>query len=155
LSPLIEQTLVELVLPIACAWVRAEERDILRKGEALNEAQLTDARQIGIAAPERIRIQIVETIPPRLDPVLLFLARKFGMSFNGTIGMALGHAIYLQRDHAGSRALLLHELAHVAQYERLGLRHFLRQYLRECLMEGYPLGALEAEAREVTESLST
>lgn len=151
---LIERTLVELALPLACAWVRREERAILRAGAPLNEMQLSDAQRIGVAAPERIRICEVETIPPRLHPVLRFLAHKFGMSFSGTIGMALGHAIYLQREHAQSRALLLHELAHVLQYERLGVRRFLRQYLRECLSLGYPLGALEAEARDVTESLS-
>jgi hypothetical protein len=50
--------------------------------------------------------------------------------------------------------LLLHELAHVAQYERLGMRRFLRQYLHECLTEGYPLGELEAEARDVTDRLA-
>lgn len=145
---------VELVLPLACAWVRRAERGILRNGEPLNAAQLADARQIGIAKAERVRICEVETIPPRLHPVLRYLARKFDMTFDGTIGMALGHGIYLQREHASSRALLLHELAHVAQYERLGMRRFLRQYLRECLTHGYPLGALEAEARDVTESLS-
>ncbi|MFL6530471.1 MAG: hypothetical protein ACJ8HU_07250 [Chthoniobacterales bacterium] len=147
--------LVELALPLACAWVRSEEAHILRNGVTLSEAQVADARQIGIARPARIRICEVETIPPRLHPVLRFLARRFGMTFDGTIGMALGHGIYLQREHAVSRSLLLHELAHVAQYERLGMRRFLRQYLHECLTQGYPLGELEAEARDVTESLST
>ncbi len=63
--------------------------------------------------------------------------------------MALGYGIYLRADQVGRRDLLLHELAHTAQYERLGFRPFLRAYLYECLMAGYPLGALETEAREV------
>ncbi|MDQ6859891.1 MAG: DUF4157 domain-containing protein [Verrucomicrobiota bacterium] len=150
----VERSLVELALPIACAWVRAEERAILCHGDSLGEAQSADARRIGIAEPERIRICEVETIPPRLNPVLRFLGAKFGMTFAGTIGMALGHGIYLQREYAASRSLLLHELAHVAQYERLGMRRFLRQYLHECLTQGYPLGELEAEARDVTDRLA-
>jgi len=151
---IVQSALVELVLPIACAWVRNEEDAILRTGAPLSEAQLADARRIGIAQPERVRVLAVETIPPRLHPVLRFLAQKFGLAFSGTIGMALGHGLFLCLEHREDRSLLLHELAHVAQYERLGFRRFLRQYLRECLSLGYPLGALEAEARDVTEMLS-
>ena len=92
-------------------------------------------------------------IPPRLHPLLRFFGAKLGLTFSGTIGMALGYGIFIRAEYAGDRALLLHELAHVAQYERLGLRRFLRQYLHECLTEGYPLGALEAEARDITETL--
>lgn len=85
--------------------------------------------------------------------MLRSVGAKFGLSFAGTIGMALGYGIYLQRAYAGDRALLLHELAHVAQYERLGRRRFLRRYLRECLTHGYPFSELEAEARAVTDTL--
>ena len=92
-------------------------------------------------------------IPPRLHPLLRFFGAKLGLTFSGTIGMALGHGIFIRAEYADDRALLLHELAHVAQYERLGLRRFLRQYLHECLTQGYPLGALEAEARQVTDTL--
>ena len=87
--------------------------------------------------------------------MLGYLAAKFGMAFSGTIGMALGYGIFLHADYASDRALLLHELAHVAQYERLGRRGFLRQYLHECLTQGYPLGALEAEARALSDELAT
>src|SRR3954447_23152219 len=111
---IIERALVELALPIACAWVRREEADILRRGSPLNETQLAEARRIGIAEPERIRVRVVEIIPPRLHPAQRFLAGKFGMTFSNTIGIALGHAIYLQCEHAQSQRLLWHELAHVA-----------------------------------------
>jgi hypothetical protein len=146
---------VEAALPIACAWVRKQERWILRDGTPLSDAQLADARRIGIAQPERIKILEVEMIPPRMHPSLRFLARKFGMTFAGTIGMALGHGIFLVRSLAHDRALLAHELAHVRQYERLGRRAFLRQYLHECLTQGYPLGPLETEARDVAQAICT
>lgn len=52
------------------------------------------------------------------------------------------------------RRLLAHELAHVAQYERLGGFHeFLKQYLEECISPGYPLGDLEQEAKQAESSL--
>jgi hypothetical protein len=145
---------VELAVPVACAWVKKQEAVILRTGAPLSPAQLGDARRIGLTQPELVRVLLVDVIPPHLHPVLRYLARKFGMSFAGTIGMALGRGILLRREHREHRALVLHELAHVAQYERLGFREFLRQYLRECLTIGYPLGPLEAEAREVTHRLS-
>ncbi len=133
---------LRLVLPVACGWARRHEAKILQAGQPLKAAQLADAARIGVRAPERVRILEVEKVPPGLK-----------LGFEHTIGMALGHGIYLRREHAHERELLLHELAHVAQYERLGMRRFLRQYLHECFTEGYPLGALEAEARDVTQKL--
>jgi hypothetical protein len=147
------RVLVEAALPLASAWVAREERWILRHGVPLAPEQLADAARIGIAEPERITIALVHEIPPRLHPVLRVLAAQLGLTFSGTIGMALGHGIFLRTEYANDRALLLHELAHVAQYERLGRRRFLRQYLHECLTQGYPLGELEAEARAVTDAL--
>jgi len=49
--------------------------------------------------------------------------------------------------------LVVHELAHTWQYERLGgLRPFLKQYLYECLVApGYPFGHLEQEAKSIEE----
>jgi len=45
------------------------------------------------------------------------------------------------------RRLVVHELAHTAQRERLGrVLPFLQQYLRECVTLGYPAAPLEQEA---------
>jgi len=50
--------------------------------------------------------------------------------------------------------LLVHELAHVAQYERFGgFRPFLEQYLHECITIGYPAAPLEQEAKRVENEL--
>ena len=55
--------------------------------------------------------------------------------------------IYIREDLWGDRPLVAHELVHVAQYERYGsVEAFLRAYLEECLMIGYPNGPLEQEA---------
>jgi hypothetical protein len=64
-----------------------------------------------------------------------------------TAGLTLRYGILVRHDWWRDRRLVAHELAHVAQYERLGgIAPFLRVYLRECLIEGYPAGALEQEA---------
>jgi hypothetical protein len=64
-----------------------------------------------------------------------------------TRGLALRYGIFVRSDCWGDRALVAHELAHTAQYERLGgIQAFLRQYLTECLTVGYPEGPMEQEA---------
>ena len=52
--------------------------------------------------------------------------------------------------------MTVHELAHVAQYERLGgILPFLRRYLFECLIAGYSVALLEQEAIAVTVRVCT
>ena len=134
---------------MACAWVRRHEKRILRHGTSLSGAEIADARRLGVLHPERVRVAIVDTVPPRLPALLLPLASRLRVAPSATIGMALGYGIFIRSDFAGSRSLLRHELAHTAQYERLGFRGFLAQYLHECLTCGYPGGALEQEAQRL------
>jgi len=68
--------------------------------------------------------------------------------------MTLRYGIFIRREYWGNRRLLAHELAHVAQYERMGgVRRFLGAYLQECLNPGYPLGPLEQEAKQAESAL--
>jgi hypothetical protein len=46
--------------------------------------------------------------------------------------------------------VLRHELVHVLQYERLGRRAFLQQYIHDGLLRGYFDSPLEAEARRLS-----
>jgi hypothetical protein len=47
--------------------------------------------------------------------------------------------------------MVIHELGHTAQYERVGgFEPFLRQYLFECLTIGYPEAPMEQEVIELT-----
>ncbi len=64
-----------------------------------------------------------------------------------TCGLTLRYGIFVRSDCWGDRNLVAHELAHTAQYERLGgIEAFLRQYLFECLTIGYPEAPMEQEA---------
>jgi hypothetical protein len=142
-------------MPVACAWAERQEAIILRTGVPLSPEQIMDAKQIGIQAPERIRVRALDRIPSPLNPVLRWAGRKLGFISDSTIGMTLRYGIMIHRDHWGDRRLVVHELAHTAQYERLGgFRPFLEAYLRECLEPpGYPFGDLEQEADRVTNDL--
>ena len=57
-----------MLLPLACEWAAAQEQRILATGEALSDAMLGDARLVGVAIPERIRLLYVPEIPIPDDP---------------------------------------------------------------------------------------
>ena len=139
----------ELLLPLACEWAAAQEQRILAGGEPLTPEQSIAARTIGVAHPERVRTLHVPRIPMPDDPVLRAAAEATGLVSPLTGGMALRYGIFIRADCRGERRLLVHELVHTMQYERLGgFEPFLRQYLTECLTVGYPAAPLEQEAIE-------
>ena len=77
--------------------------------------------------PERVRVQPVENVPMPLPRSLRRVVELLGWLSPHIVGMTLGYGIVLRRDVCGDPCLLAHELAHVAQYERLGrFRGFLR-----------------------------
>ena len=52
-----------LLPPIARVWAAEQERVILQSGIALTDSQLADARRVGVAQPERVRLLRVAQIP--------------------------------------------------------------------------------------------
>jgi hypothetical protein len=142
-------------LPIAGLWVLRQERRILKLGAPLHASLLADARLVGVRCPERVRLLAVDEVPP-MNPVLRFFARRLGLCSPHTSGMSLRYGIFIRSDCWGERELVIHELAHTVQYERLGgIRPFLKLYLYECLVTpGYPFGPLEQEAKEVEQKFS-
>ena len=142
------------ILPLACQWVAQQERMILHTGVPLTSAQLADARNAGIQHPDRVRLLGVPAFPLPEDPRLLAAAQAARFLTPDTIGLTLRYGIYLRANYWGDRALLAHELAHSAQYERLGgIEPFLRQYFSEVLAVGYARAPLEQEAVRVARML--
>ena len=139
---------IRALLPLACAWAKRQESIILKTGVPLSPSLAVTAKQMGILHPERVRLRAVRQVPP-LNWLLRWLGKHLGVVSGQTIGMTLRYGIFVRDDHWGDRRLLIHELAHVAQYERFGgFRAFLKQYLHECINPGYPLGQLEQEAKQ-------
>jgi hypothetical protein len=138
---------VPLWLPLAVRWVSQQEQKILRTGVALDESQLTDARLMGVAHPERVRLLRVDQVPLPANRLLRWAAQRTRLLSSDTAGMALRYGIFIRSDCWQTRRLIAHECVHTAQYERLGgIGQFLGRYLRECLEVGYPSGPLEQEA---------
>jgi hypothetical protein len=140
----------EMLLPLACAWAAEQESAILQTGVALTDAQIADARCVGVARPERVRLLRVEEIPTPSHPALAAAAEATSLISPFTIGLTLRYGIFIRADCSAQRRLVVHELAHTMQYERLGsIEAFLRQYLHECITLGYPEAPMEQEAKRI------
>lgn len=138
----------EMLLPLACAWAAGQERAILQSGVALTESQLADARRVGVAQPESVRLLRVVQIPTPAHPALAAAARATNLISPLTGGLTLRYGIFVRAVCWGQRPLIVHEFVHTLQYERLGgFDGFLRPYLLECITPpGYPYGPMEQEA---------
>jgi hypothetical protein len=135
------------LLPLACQWAEQQERRILQHGIVLTPQQVTDARVIGVRHPEQVRLMFVRAIPAPEQPELAAAASETKLISPTTGGLTLFYGIFIRDDCREDRHLIAHELAHTAQYERLGgIENFLRQYLLECVTIGYPEAPLEQEA---------
>ena len=154
---MITRAVFKMLLPLACTWAEKQESIILREGVPLTASQVADARQIGIAHPERVRLRVVEQIPLPLHPLLREAAETTGLISPLTAGMTLRYGIFIQSESWGERSMVVHELVHTLQYERFGgFRPFLEEYLYECITPpGYPFGALEQEAKRIEHEMCT
>ena len=138
---------LEDLLPIAAQWAAEQERRVLCEGIPLNNAELADAKAIGVRNPERVRLLRVETIPVPVNRMLRAAAASIHFLSAAPRGLALDYGIFVRSDHWRDRALIAHELVHTAQYQRLGgIVPFLRTYILQCATVGYSHAPLELEA---------
>ena len=141
----------ESLLPLACQWAAAQEEHILSVGAPLSQMALADAQRVGVTQRQRVRILRMPEIPIPQHPALRAAAEQTQLISPLTGGLTLRYGIFIRADCAYSRAMVVHELGHTAQYERLGgFEPFLRQYLFECLTIGYPEAPMEQEVISLT-----
>ena len=137
-----------VLLPLACIWAEEQEAAILELGAPLTDSQLDDANRVGVIMPERVRLLRIEKIPLPQHSGLAAAAKATHLISPDTAGLTLRHGIFIRADHWENRLLVVHELVHTMQYERLGgFQQFLGPYLLECITPpGYPHGPMEQEA---------
>ena len=144
------ETVVSLALPFGVYWVSKQEARILRDGRCLSEWETKWAHDVGVENPDKVRILPVPKVPVPFAPIL-----RLNGAFSGVSGMALNYGIFLDTAHQSNPNLLVHELAHVAQYEKMGgIRGFLREYLTQCVEDGYWNSLMEQEARDAAAPFS-
>jgi hypothetical protein len=137
------------LLPRAIAWAQDRARNAAALGTPLTAPEQEIAREVGVARPELVRVEMVgERLPMPDDPALREAAVQAGLLAPGMVGLTLGYSIFICRGHK-TRRLLSHELRHVHQYEQHGLiAGFLPIYLRQVIEVGYRDAPFERDARE-------
>lgn len=145
------KTFVPLLLPFGTRWAEKQESLILREGRPLSEWETMWATDVGVRKPEAVRILPV----PRIPTPGSWFTRLLRIFSEGPTGMAVNYGIYLEASQATNPSLLVHELTHVAQFERLGgIEAFLKEYITQCIRDGYWESEMEKEAREAAAPFS-
>jgi hypothetical protein len=137
----------EELVPLAAEWAAEQEEWILREGVPLSEQEIADAKALGVREPERVRLLQVDAIPTPMHPMLKAACNAINFFTATPRGLTLQYGIFVRSDCWRDRFLIAHELAHTAQYQRLGgILPFLRGYLFQCATIGYREAPLEREA---------
>ena len=137
----------ESLVLLASEWVIGQEEVVLHQGIPLSESQIADALQVGVSRPERVRLLSIAEIPIPDNAVLRRFCEASKTLSPATKALSARYGILIRSDQWCRRDIIVHELTHTAQYERLGgIRSFLEHYLRECLTIGFPHGSMEQEA---------
>ncbi len=136
-----------ILLPLAAEWAEQQEKIILRQGTPLSAQGMSDARLMGVACTDKVRLLKVARIPLPAHPILAAASQITGLVSSNTGGLSIRYGIFIREDYWPDRQLIAHECVHTGQYERLGgIQQFLEQYLRECVEIGYPAAPMEQEA---------
>ena len=152
---MINQQELNLLIEAASTWIEEQEAYILENGTPLSQAIIDDYNNLlPIKGIEKIRVMVVDKIQLPTNDILRKAMTQFGFiggNSNGTaFGLSCRYGIFLNTYSQDNTKILIHELTHTMQYERVGgIRPFLRQYIQECIEPGYPLGSLEQEAINV------
>lgn len=142
------------VLPLASEWAKAKEKVVFNNGVPLSNAQIEDAKRVGVTHPEKVRIFEVPQIPFPKHPVLKAAAESIQLITPDAVGLTVRYGIFIHSDFSDDRCLILHELVHTSQYERLGgFLPFFRKYLLQLINIGYPEAPLEQEAIRMAEKV--
>jgi len=144
-----------LILPLASEWAEAKEKVVLKNGDPLSNLQIEDAKRVGVIHPEKVRIFKVPQIPFPLKSAV----EATQLITPSTVGLTLRYGIFIygifiHSDFSDDRCLIVHELVHTSQYEKLGgFLPFLRKYLLQLINIGYPDAPMEQEAIKIAENI--
>jgi hypothetical protein len=142
------------ILPLAIEWAEAKEKVVLEHGIPLSNSQIEDAKRVGVIQPEKVKILKVPQIPSPKHPILKSASEAIQFITPSTVGLTLRYGIFIHSDFFGDRRLIVRELVHTSQYEKLGgFLPFFRKYFLELIKIGYPKAPMEQEAIKMSEKI--
>lgn len=130
-------------------WAAVIDKSGQQQGIALSAAQQVIARDVGVAAPERVRLIYLPAVPFPLDnPGLKLLGESLGFIGPGIVNNAqvFGYAIYVRDGFVLDTPKLAHELVHVRQIEHSSFQSITLWHLWDLVWYGYKNSRIEAEA---------
>jgi hypothetical protein len=141
------QAEIDALFPVLVEWAERVETEALKEGVPLNEHFKNTARAVRVRQPDAVRVLSVQSIPEPANRRIAELAARFGLSFAGSAGMTLGHAILVRYSHTNDERVITHELVHVGQYEEAGnIEAYLKVYVEQIIASDYQTMAFEVEA---------
>ncbi|MFC4292843.1 hypothetical protein ACFOWX_10505 [Sphingorhabdus arenilitoris] len=138
---------IDAQFPAALQFFEKTQEAALKLGRSLTQAEITDAKAVGVTHPEKIRIYVTGNFPIFTDPVT---GKKDNQSRAGA--MAMGYGIFIKPKYSSARWVKAHEFVHVRQFETLGPKDMIRQVLLEKQVFSNNLIPTEREAIEVSEA---
>jgi hypothetical protein len=133
------------LFPYVEAWVTGLQQQANANGTSY-PLYYPYARAAGVIHPQKIRILSTAAIPNPTHPRIAELAKEIGLLTPATGAITAGYGIVVRADCVNDLRLIVHELVHVARYERLGVADFLREYIRQLNEHGYNEAPFEVEA---------
>ena len=73
--------ITEQATPVVADLLARTEAEVLAAGRPLSDAERDIARSLGVAAPEKVRIEVRQHFPMPEDPRLINVARELGLIF--------------------------------------------------------------------------
>ena len=137
-------TKVNALIPHAMKWYNNVEKTLYSKGRSLTPAEKRQAKVLGVKNPSAIRVVILEKFPEPNN-------QTANNHFEGA--RAMGNIIMIKPRHKNNSIVLCHELVHVAQKDRMGLKQFLTRYALEREVLGYSKSLLENEAYALQQAI--
>ncbi len=132
------QSKVNALMPKAIKWYGDVAQSLSHKGRELTQAEKKQAKQLGVKNPDSVRVVILDKFPePNKNEV---------NNSHAEGARAMGNIIMLKPHLKDNSTVLCHELVHIAQKDRLGLKGFLKQLALELKVLGYSKSSLENEA---------
>lgn len=135
---------IDALIPAAMKWYDNVAKSLHHKGRVLTAIEKKQAKQLGVRNPNTVRVVILDKFP---EPNGRF------SNDHSEGARAMGDIIMLKPHLKNNSMVLCHELVHVAQKDRLGLRGFLKQIALEKEILGYSGSLLENEAYALQQTI--